>query len=217
MKTIKGLYKNENHWQVCWTCVYLLEKSDPVQQYYLGTHGIGFFADIQNADILQFIWPIINTDTNIFVYFSPHLIAKIWTDSDVSFCVLSLVQLAVEETQKGAFYNQGQCCTAASRVFVEESIYEEFVRRSVENAKKIAIGDPLDPGTSHGPQVGSHHLCQTLADSGCFTGRGEHSKKGTCMWRGTSAQKVIGHFTTFIQRKGTPEGTLPPLSLRGAA
>lgn len=67
----------------------------------------------------------------------------------------STVQLAVEETQKGAFYNQGQCCTAASRVFVEESIYEEFVQRSIEKAKKIVIGDPLDPQTSHGPQVAS--------------------------------------------------------------
>ncbi|XP_049908718.1 aldehyde dehydrogenase family 1 member A3 [Epinephelus moara] len=63
------------------------------------------------------------------------------------------LQLAVEETQKGALYNQGQCCTAASRVFVEESIYEEFVHRSIENAKKIVIGDPLDPKTSHGPQI----------------------------------------------------------------
>lgn len=69
---------------------------------------------------------------------------------------MSTVQLAVEETQKGAFYNQGQCCTAASRVFVEESIYEEFVQLSIENAKKIVIGDPLDPLTSHGPQVGTH-------------------------------------------------------------
>ncbi|CAJ1048540.1 aldehyde dehydrogenase family 1 member A3 [Xyrichtys novacula] len=63
------------------------------------------------------------------------------------------LQLAVEETQKGAFYNQGQCCTAASRVFVEESIYEEFVRRCVENTKKIITGDPLDPQTTHGPQI----------------------------------------------------------------
>ncbi|XP_034437567.1 aldehyde dehydrogenase family 1 member A3 [Hippoglossus hippoglossus] len=63
------------------------------------------------------------------------------------------LQLAVEETQKGAFYNQGQCCTAASRVFVEESIYEEFLRCSIEKAKKIVIGNPLDPQTSHGPQI----------------------------------------------------------------
>ncbi|XP_068198360.1 retinaldehyde dehydrogenase 3 isoform X2 [Antennarius striatus] len=63
------------------------------------------------------------------------------------------LQMAVEETQRGAFYNQGQCCTAASRVFVEETIYDEFVRRSVENAKKIVMGDPLDPQTTHGPQI----------------------------------------------------------------
>uniref|UniRef100_G3PLT5 Aldehyde dehydrogenase 1 family, member A3 n=1 Tax=Gasterosteus aculeatus aculeatus TaxID=481459 RepID=G3PLT5_GASAC len=68
------------------------------------------------------------------------------------------LQLAVEETQKGAFYNQGQCCTAASRVFVEESIYEEFVHRSVENVKKIVIGDPMDPQTSHGPQISQQHF-----------------------------------------------------------
>uniref|UniRef100_A0A4W5KYC6 Aldehyde dehydrogenase domain-containing protein n=1 Tax=Hucho hucho TaxID=62062 RepID=A0A4W5KYC6_9TELE len=69
----------------------------------------------------------------------------VFADSDL--------QLAVEETQKGAFFNQGQCCTAASRVFVEEQVYEEFVRRSVESAQSIVIGDPLDPRTSHGPQV----------------------------------------------------------------
>ncbi|CAL8404624.1 unnamed protein product [Boreogadus saida] len=69
----------------------------------------------------------------------------VFADSDL--------RLAVEETQKGAFYNQGQCCTAASRVFVEESIHEEFVRLSVASAKSIVTGDPLDPRTSHGPQI----------------------------------------------------------------
>lgn len=78
---------------------------------------------------------------------------------------MSTVQLAVEETQKGAFYNQGQCCTAASRVFVEESIHEEFVHLSIENAKKIVIGDPLDPLTSHGPQVGTHGQSTTHCGS----------------------------------------------------
>lgn len=68
---------------------------------------------------------------------------------------MSTVQLAVEDTQTGAFYNQGQCCTAASRVFVEESIHDQFVHLSIENAKKIVVGDPLDPLTSHGPQVGT--------------------------------------------------------------
>eukprot|EP00069_Balaena_mysticetus_P012459 bmy_07708T0 len=46
---------------------------------------------------------------------------------------------AVEQAHQGVFFNQGQCCTAGSRIFVEESIYEEFVRRSVERAKRRVI------------------------------------------------------------------------------
>ncbi|KPP58744.1 aldehyde dehydrogenase family 1 member A3-like [Scleropages formosus] len=65
---------------------------------------------------------------------------------------------AVEEVQQGAFFNQGQACTAASRVFVDEAVYEEFVRRSVENAKKLVAGDPMDPRTSHGPQIDQQHF-----------------------------------------------------------
>uniref|UniRef100_A0A8C2V6M2 aldehyde dehydrogenase (NAD(+)) n=1 Tax=Chinchilla lanigera TaxID=34839 RepID=A0A8C2V6M2_CHILA len=53
---------------------------------------------------------------------------------------------AVELAHHGLFYHQGQCCVAASRLFVEESIYDEFVRRSVERAKKYVLGNPLTPG-----------------------------------------------------------------------
>lgn len=100
------------------------------------------------------------------------------------------LQLAVEETQKGAFYNQGQCCTAASRVFVEESIYEEFVRRSIEHAKKIVIGDPLDPKTSHGPQIDRQQFdkIMDLIESG--------KKEGAKLECGGAA---VGKKSLFIQ------------------
>uniref|UniRef100_A0A4W4G6X6 Aldehyde dehydrogenase domain-containing protein n=1 Tax=Electrophorus electricus TaxID=8005 RepID=A0A4W4G6X6_ELEEL len=65
----------------------------------------------------------------------------------------SFILLWAVEAQKGAFYNQGQCCTAASRVFVEECVYDEFVRLSIASAKQITAGDPMDPCTSHGPQI----------------------------------------------------------------
>ena len=67
--------------------------------------------------------------------------------------VFSAVDNAVEFAHQGVFYHQGQCCIAASRLFVEESIYDEFVRRSVERAKKYVLGNPLTPGVSQGPQV----------------------------------------------------------------
>nr|KAF6391204.1 aldehyde dehydrogenase 1 family member A2 [Pipistrellus kuhlii] len=60
---------------------------------------------------------------------------------------------AVEQAHQGVFFNQGQCCTAGSRIFVEESVYEEFVRRSVERAKRRIVGSPFDPTTEQGPQI----------------------------------------------------------------
>uniref|UniRef100_A0A8C0M193 Aldehyde dehydrogenase 1 family member A3 n=1 Tax=Canis lupus familiaris TaxID=9615 RepID=A0A8C0M193_CANLF len=68
-------------------------------------------------------------------------------------CADADLDLAVECAHQGVFFNQGQCCTAASRVFVEEQIYPEFVRRSVEYAKKRPIGDPFDIRTEQGPQI----------------------------------------------------------------
>uniref|UniRef100_A0A2K5EFG7 aldehyde dehydrogenase (NAD(+)) n=1 Tax=Aotus nancymaae TaxID=37293 RepID=A0A2K5EFG7_AOTNA len=56
---------------------------------------------------------------------------------------------AVEFAYHGVFYHQGQCCIAASKLFVEESIYDE----SIERAKKYVLGNPLTPGVTQGPQI----------------------------------------------------------------
>ena len=60
---------------------------------------------------------------------------------------------AVEGSHFGLFFNQGQCCCAGSRVFVEEKAYDEFVERSTERAKRRTVGNPLDKQTEQGPQV----------------------------------------------------------------
>ena len=53
----------------------------------------------------------------------------------------------------GLYFNQGQCCCAGSRVYVEESIHDEFVERMSDMNAKRKLGDPLDPATEQGPQV----------------------------------------------------------------
>uniref|UniRef100_A0A8C9TZD7 Aldehyde dehydrogenase 1 family, member A2 n=1 Tax=Scleropages formosus TaxID=113540 RepID=A0A8C9TZD7_SCLFO len=63
------------------------------------------------------------------------------------------LDIAVEQAHQGVFFNNGQCCTSGSRVYVEEPIYEEFVRRSVERTKRRVVGSPFDPTTEQGPQV----------------------------------------------------------------
>jgi 5-carboxymethyl-2-hydroxymuconic-semialdehyde dehydrogenase len=58
------------------------------------------------------------------------------------------------------FSNNGERCTAGSRILVQQSIYPEFVRRFVERAKKISVGDPLDEATTIGPMISQAHLAK---------------------------------------------------------
>lgn len=60
---------------------------------------------------------------------------------------------AVETSHFGLFFNMGQCCCAGSRTFIEDKIYDEFVERSAERAKKRIVGNPFDLKTEHGPQI----------------------------------------------------------------
>src|SRR5262249_27267769 len=60
------------------------------------------------------------------------------------------------------FFNQGQCCCAGSRLFVEEKIYDEFVERSVERARKRTVGDPFDTNTEQGPQVNDEQFDKVM-------------------------------------------------------
>jgi len=69
---------------------------------------------------------------------------------------------AVAQSSFGLFFNQGQCCCAGSRIFVHEKIYNEFVERSVEVAKKIKVGDPFDAKTDQGPQVDGDQMNKIL-------------------------------------------------------
>jgi aldehyde dehydrogenase (NAD+) len=60
---------------------------------------------------------------------------------------------AIEGSHQALFFNQGQCCCAGSRLFVEEKAYDEFVEKSVARAKKRTVGNPFDTNTEQGPQV----------------------------------------------------------------
>jgi 5-carboxymethyl-2-hydroxymuconic-semialdehyde dehydrogenase len=56
------------------------------------------------------------------------------------------------------FSNNGERCTAGSRILVQKSIYPEFVRRFTERAQRIAVGDPLNENTVIGPMISANHL-----------------------------------------------------------
>lgn len=58
------------------------------------------------------------------------------------------------------FSINGERCTAGSRILVQQSIFDEFARRFVERARRIAVGDPMDPATVIGPMVSQGHLAR---------------------------------------------------------
>jgi 5-carboxymethyl-2-hydroxymuconic-semialdehyde dehydrogenase len=56
------------------------------------------------------------------------------------------------------FSNNGERCTAGSRILVQQSVYADFVGKFVERAKRITVGDPLDEKTIIGPMISQAHL-----------------------------------------------------------
>jgi aldehyde dehydrogenase (NAD+) len=93
---------------------------------------------------------------------------------------------AVEGSWFGLFFNQGQCCCAGSRLFVEEKVHDQFVEKMLKKVKGQKVGDPFDPETTQGPQV-SQEQCDRilgLIEAGkkegakLLTGGKKHGDKG---------------------------------------
>lgn len=63
------------------------------------------------------------------------------------------IDAAINGAEFGLFFNQGQCCCAGSRLFVQEDIHKDFVKEVVKKAKQRVTGNPFDSATTHGPQI----------------------------------------------------------------
>jgi len=72
------------------------------------------------------------------------------------------IDFAVETAHFALFFNQGQCCCAGSRLMVQEGIYEEFVKKATDRAKRRTVGDPFSAGTEQGPQVDEEQFKKVL-------------------------------------------------------
>jgi aldehyde dehydrogenase (NAD+) len=86
----------------------------------------------------------------------------------------------------GLYFNQGQCCCAGSRLFVQEKVYDKFVDKMASMNKTRKLGDPLDPTTEQGPQVDKAQFDKIMHYIGvgksegaqCLTGGDRHGKQG---------------------------------------
>jgi acyl-CoA reductase-like NAD-dependent aldehyde dehydrogenase len=72
------------------------------------------------------------------------------------------VEAALRGAFNGIFYNSGQCCTAGSRLLVQESIRGEFMDALVERVSKLQPGEPLEPKRRYGPVISEAQLERVL-------------------------------------------------------
>ncbi|TOK01517.1 betaine-aldehyde dehydrogenase [Vibrio parahaemolyticus] len=70
---------------------------------------------------------------------------------------------AVSAAMVANFYTQGEVCTNGTRVFVHESIYDDFVAQLKTRTEKLVVGDPLDENTQIGALISKEHESKVLS------------------------------------------------------
>jgi phenylacetaldehyde dehydrogenase len=81
-------------------------------------------------------------------------------------------ETAIIGASNGIFFNHGQCCNAGSRLYIQDSAFDDVVAGVAEQAKSITVGSGLDPETQMGPLISDEQFEKVLGylDSGAQAG-----------------------------------------------
>ncbi|CAI2367148.1 unnamed protein product [Moneuplotes crassus] len=101
-------------------------------------------------------------------------------------CEDANIEESIQQANFSLFFNSGQVCIAASRLFVHEKIYDEFAEKSAKLASKAVLGNGLDPNTTQGPQISKEQQNKIWGyiqkgkqeGASCLTGGEEYEGKG---------------------------------------
>lgn len=102
------------------------------------------------------------------------------------------MDIALEGIQLGILFNQGQVCSAGSRIFVQEDFYDEFIEKAVAAFEKVKVGNPLDKDTQMGAQVNEQQLKKIL--DYVEIGKNEGAKVATGGERYVEGDAANGYF-----------------------
>ena len=101
------------------------------------------------------------------------------------------LERAADMAAFGIFFNQGEVCSANSRLLVERPIRDEFTELLLERARSVRVGDPLDPETTMGPLVDEGHADRVL-------GYIEAGRERATLRHGGERVAVNGHDRCFV-------------------
>jgi aldehyde dehydrogenase (NAD+) len=73
------------------------------------------------------------------------------------------VDAAVAGAMGGIFWNQGEVCCAGSRLFLQESVHDQFVDKLVSKASQMKVGDPMKPDTQVGALISKEHFNKVMS------------------------------------------------------
>jgi len=109
---------------------------------------------------------------------------------------------AVENAAMGIFFNQGEVCSANSRILVERSIRDLFLEKLVARAKSMKVGDPLEPDTQVGALIDNRHACKVRS----FISQAR--EQGAVVLTGGSENDHGNYVAPTILDKVSPEMTI---------
>lgn len=102
--------------------------------------------------------------------------------------VVIMDDCSIEQSIQGAaaaiFFNQGQVCTAGSRLFVQEGIYDQVIEGMSEAAKSLKLGSGFEPDTQIGPMVSAKHRDRVVAYINAGIESGARMVAGGEVWNG---------------------------------
>jgi succinate-semialdehyde dehydrogenase/glutarate-semialdehyde dehydrogenase len=120
---------------------------------------------------------------------------------------------AVEGAIASKYRNAGQTCVCANRMYVQDSVYDEFARRLVEKVRTLKLGNGLEPGVNQGPLINEKavqkvedHIADALAKGAQVQVGGKRSSLGHSFFEPT----VLANVTSDM--KVAREETFGPLA-----
>ncbi len=102
------------------------------------------------------------------------------------------LEAAAQSAFSGIFSNKGEVCSSGSRLLVHKDIHDRFLDRLVDRAKKMKVGNPLDPETEMGSQISRQQMDRILGYIQSGIAEGAHLACGG--GRDTEGDKAKGYF-----------------------